>query len=196
MSEREQRLPTWYYEDNGFMSPDSMDRAHSPLLELTEAIPVDELNRVIDFGCGNGALLKKMISSRPACVPYGLDVSALRIEHARLLHPRFRENFEVCSMFHPSGRWLQSEFELALLMVGRLLEVTSRERDEFIDRLQRRCKRVLLYFYGGWIEADAGLQDLSRRCNLRLLETHPSNTAAFAKLPARVRKSKGSRPGL
>lgn len=163
-----------------------MDRAHAPLLELIATIPPKRLNSVIDFGCGNGALLQKIVSGRRGCVPHGVDVSASRIEHALLLQPRFRENFEVRSMFDPSGKWLQSEYALGVLMVGRLLEVTPRQRAEFLGWIKSRCERMLLYFYGGWIEAGVGLAELARRCNLQLLEMHPSKSAAFANLAAMV----------
>jgi len=172
---------SWYYRDNGFASCEAMDQAHSLLLDRIANIPEEELKRVIDFGCGNGVLLKKIVDRWQGCIPYGLDVSAFRIIRAQLIHPLYFQNFEIKSMFDPVGRWLKTtrQFSLGIFMIGRLLEVPQRQRKQFMDRVMRRCKHVLVYFYGGWVQDQVNLLDLAERCGFCLGDIHRNGTAAF-----------------
>ena len=90
--------PGWYASDNGFSARAAMDEAHRPIVELA-ITSVGETGTVIDLGCGNGALLKKICDARGGLIPFGVDVDDSKLEHARLLQPKFAMNFLAGNMF-------------------------------------------------------------------------------------------------
>ena len=182
---------SWYYRENGFASCEAMDQAHSLLLD--QMANISKLKSVIDFGCGNGVLLKKIVDRWEGCVPYGVDVSAFNIVRAQLIHPLYFENFEIGSMFDPAGAWLKSarRFSLGIFMIGRLLEVSERERQQFIARVMRRCKHVLVYFYGGWEQPEVNLVSLAERCGFPAEGIDRNATAAFLHVVDATAASRG-----
>lgn len=101
--------PDWYASDNGFASILAMNKAHHPIVELALATLAGRGGLVLDLGCGNGALLEKICKGSKTVVPYGTDISADKIAHARSLLPAFADNFLLGDMFEneslsPSGR--------------------------------------------------------------------------------------------
>ena len=72
-----------------------MDDAHRPVVDARGPALAGRGGRVVDFGCGNGALLKKLAAAAPGVTPFGIDSDPARIKHARLLQPDFRSNFVV-----------------------------------------------------------------------------------------------------
>ena len=78
---------------------------------------------VIDLGCGNGALLKKICEARTGVIPFGVDVDESKLEHARLLQPAFSANFVAGNMFESIPIDADTVYSLIILMPGRLLEV-------------------------------------------------------------------------
>ena len=114
--------PSWYASDNGFSSAMAMDEAHRPIVELAHA-SIGETGTVLDLGCGNGALLKKICEPRPNLIPFGMDLEETKLEHARELQPGFAANFIAGSMFDGIPLDGDTVYSLVLLMPGRLLEV-------------------------------------------------------------------------
>jgi hypothetical protein len=172
---------SWYYKDNGFTSALAMKQAHDVLIEMAEQIPRKGFNRVIDFGCGNGVLLRKIVCPHKGCAPFGMDVVPARTVRAQQIHAEYAANFEVCSMFDPFAQWLLSDraYSLGIFMVGRLLEVSDCRRADFLAAIRSRCTYLLTYFYGGWREPAANFSKLAQRCRLSLSDMHSSGTAAF-----------------
>src|SRR4029453_10011851 len=80
--------PEWYASDNGFSARAAMDEAHRPIVEMA-LTSIGDAGAVIDLGCGNGALLKKICEARAGVIPFGVDVDESKLEHARLLQPAF-----------------------------------------------------------------------------------------------------------
>jgi methyltransferase family protein len=187
MSEAKARLsrkgvPSCFYTDNGFSSRNAMDAAHRIVLETVSSVSVSREGNVLDLGCGNGELLRKMTTLYPHCIPHGVDVSSERISHARALHPKYPAHFEVCSMFDLSAEWFCSgrAYTIAFLMPGRLLEVTEADRLRILQAVKERCAALVVYFYGGWKEPDADLACLAKRCELQPSKMHLSGCAALA----------------
>ena len=99
-----------------------MDEAHRPIVELA-LTSLGDGGSIFDLGCGNGALLKKICDGRPNVIPFGIDMQASKIEHARQLQPAFVENFVAGNMFEGIPLDADTVYSLVLLMPGRLLEV-------------------------------------------------------------------------
>jgi hypothetical protein len=74
----------------------------------------------------------------------------------------------------------RSEFALAILMVGRLLEVTP-EKSEFLKGwLRAHAARLLVYAYPDW--SNEGLKVLAERAGLRLRQGFDRSLQAMATL--------------
>lgn len=142
--------PPWYHLDNGFSSRYAMDEAHRAIVAATAAAGFDS-GSILDLGCGNGALLRKIVEARPGTVPYGIDGIAERIDHARRLLPAYSENFFTGDIFGDDEERLWSRsYDLILVMPGRLLEAPAERADRLRQRIRERSHAVLVYAYGDW----------------------------------------------
>ena len=86
---------------------------------------IGDIGTVIDLGCGNGALLKKISEARTGMIPFGVDADESKLEHARLLQPAFAANFVAGNMFESIPLDAETVYSLIILMPGRLLEVDA-----------------------------------------------------------------------
>ena len=146
----------WQYADNGFASLEAMRALHQPIVALARGALASDSGNVLDLGCGNGMLLTEVCEGRGDLIPYGVDSNGSAIEHARRLSPQFAGNFVQGDLFDielwDSG---SRRYALALLMLGRLLEVPREEAMPMLDRLRSSCPRVLAYRYPDWASGRA-----------------------------------------
>ncbi|HEY3703067.1 MAG TPA: class I SAM-dependent methyltransferase, partial [Acidimicrobiales bacterium] len=125
---------------------------------------------VIDLGCGNGALLGRMAAAAPGVIPFGVDVDAQRIEHARQLHAGHADNIVSGDIFDSDQLWVEGRrFALAVLMPGRLLETDEARAAALRERLSQSCDRVLVYAYGDWLTRAGDLAGLAREAGLTVV---------------------------
>jgi SAM-dependent methyltransferase len=172
--------PSWYASDNGFESIAAMDDAHRPIVTAAVAALAGRRGNIVDLGCGNGALLDKIVASTRGVVPFGVDVDPTRIEHARTLHSNGADNFIDADIFDESELWSgDRRFALAVLMPGRLLEAGPERSAALRSRVGSRCDQLLVYAYGDWL-ADGGLTALARRAGLQLLNETNGGRVALA----------------
>lgn len=173
--------PPWYHTDNGFTSYHAMQALHSPLVTLAR----DELTHmgghIIDLGCGNGALLDKICRDHDRVIPHGVDVNSQAIAHARELLPQFVANF-VCGDFFATDVWSAADrsFALALLMIGRLLEVPRADTQKLLDVLTEKAERLLVYMYPGY--AKASFEALVSRAGLTITRRADDGDAALVRI--------------
>ncbi len=162
--------PGKYAANNGFFSRLMMDKAHQPIIEQAITVLPNTSSTVIDLGCGNGALLKKIYEKNPNIIPYGIEQEASRLENIPLLLPQFVDNFWVGDIFASEELWAQNRrYFLALLMPGRLLEVPPKTAANLKKRLQQQCDRLLIYAYGDWLTRYGSLAGLAKEAGLELL---------------------------
>ncbi len=87
---------------------------------------------LLDLGCGNGALLKRINQVCHNTRPFGIDYDATRIEHAQCIMLEYDANFVVSDIFNNNHLWNQElYFKVAILMPGRLIECNSFEDNQF-----------------------------------------------------------------
>jgi hypothetical protein len=172
--------PAWYTADNGFNSRAAMDEAHRPIVELAVSA-LGSVGTVIDLGCGNGALLRKIAEARPGVVPFGVDTDETKLEHARQLQPAFGANFVAGNMFERIPLDADTLYSLVILMPGRLLEVDESSRRQLREWLRGHFQQLLVYGYGDWLTRYEGLAGLASRAGLGIVSLHFSKTAGLAR---------------
>jgi hypothetical protein len=161
--------PDWYHQDNGFSSPAGMDAAHIPIVDFAQAELAGLQGNIIDLGCGNGVLLKKICNDSIELIPYGVDLKLDCIAHARQLLPQFEQNFIHADFFDVSA-WPAAKYALGILMIGRLLEVSQEKADRLMAVLRSRCDRLLVYIYPGWNNTNS-LEAVVQKAGLHLRKT-------------------------
>ena len=173
--------PDWYASDNGFGARAAMDESHRPIVELAVA-SIGEAGTVLDLGCGNGALLKKIVEARPGVIPFGVDTDVLKLEHAALLQPAFGANFVEGSMFERVPLDDETVYSLIVLMPGRLLEVDEDAARRLREWLRGHFRALLVYAYGEWLTRHQGLEGLAALAGFRIDSIHRGGTAALVSL--------------
>ena len=170
--------PMWLATDNGFTSVKAMNEAHAPIVELVTAVFPQQPARILDLGCGNGALLQAICKENSLIEPFGLDAIKNRVDHAKQLLPEFGSNFVVADMFAESG-WLDNDhfgklradyFNLVLLMPGRLIEASPEQAETLKLNLKKFSQRILVYAYGDWLTQHDGLAGLCETAGLKLVD--------------------------
>ncbi len=176
--------PDWYASDNGFTSEDAMDAAHAPVVGAAVAALAGTGGDVLDLGCGNGALLQRIEAATAGVVPHGIDVDAIRIEHARLVLPAHADNFVAGDLVDEDVIWPDGRrYALAVLMPGRLLEAGPERSAALRQRLRDRCQQVLVYAYDDWLERPGGLPGLAREAGLDPGPTPADARSAIVTVP-------------
>jgi 2-polyprenyl-3-methyl-5-hydroxy-6-metoxy-1,4-benzoquinol methylase len=173
--------PEWYASDNGFSARAAMDEAHRPIVEMAVA-SLGDAGTVMDLGCGNGALLKKICEARAGVIPFGVDVDESKLEHARLLQPAFSANFVGGNMFERIPIDDDTVYSLIILMPGRLVEVDESSGRRLREWLRGHFQHLLVYGYGDWLTRYGGLATLAERAGLTLESVHRSGAAGLARI--------------
>lgn len=177
--------PDWYATDNGFASRFAMESAHRPILDLALATMGTTGGTVVDLGCGNGALLQKLCDANAKIIPYGIEVEHDRFSHIATLLPQFAENFVCGNLFTKKSLWQSGkQYDLALLMPGRLLEMDLQQANWLKQRLRQHCKQILIYAYGDWLTRCNSLAELAGQAGLMALDSGKTITCSLARIPA------------
>ena len=167
----------WYWADNGFPSRPTMDAAHAPLVRAAsdvcrKVLKGSETPTILDLGCGNGALLRKLKETYPGARLGGCEQDPLRHANiAKVLPEDYSpERLAVGDMFGPDlSIWdVEDPWDLAFLMPGRLLEVDERAREALLEHLDKGVKHVIAYAYGDAAQANGGFDALLSNAGLRV----------------------------
>ena len=175
-------VPASTWRDNGFSTPESMEEAHSVLLDVLRASwdPPHGKARVLDLGCGNGILLEKIAGiykmdttidlswtnkdATTEILPCGVECERSRFE---ALYKRLGNRGEVA--FGPISNWTdlwpEDHYSLVVLMPRRIDEL-GENGPEVAERIRAVASSILLYGYDvDILEAD-GLEKLSQSVGL------------------------------
>jgi Methionine biosynthesis protein MetW len=162
--------PARYYQDNGFASRQGMDRAHQPVVTLALALLPPQGGRVLDLGCGNGALLRKLQHRNQDIAPYGLEIDAAKIAYAHELLPGCEDRFFSGDMFTNEAVWQAVDrYDLVILMLGRLLEVSGEQAEKLKARLRSHAARLLVYVYADYPLAGGDLALMATEAGVELI---------------------------
>lgn len=171
---------SWYAPDNGFTSIPAMLSAHRPVVTAVQTAIGMSGGSVLDLGCGNGALLLGISEACPNTIPFGIDCLAERIEHARLVLPRFSGNLQIANLFDLDAPWAQRDYDASLLMIGRLLEAGPERAERLKAWLSKRSRQVVIYAYADWIARYGDLKSVALAANVCLPALEEGATCCLA----------------
>jgi len=176
--------PEWYARDNAFRSVEWMEKLHGPIVDLARNSFGQSPGSVLDLGCGNAALLKSIVRTAPAAVPFGIDYDADSIAHAKLLLPEHAANFCCGNLLSEAdGLWTPSRiFTVAIVMPGHLLSGPSAKIERLKGRLLAQCQHVIAYCYQDWILRFGSLQTLAMAAGLVVKPVFTGDRVATALL--------------
>ena len=172
-----------YFRDNGFSSIYHMNQSHKPIVDFANSFIRDNSYSIIDLGCGNGSLLKKIKNVCCNITPFGIDHDKLAIEHGRTIMPEYADNFILGDIFKSVDIWKQREYyDIALLMPGRLTVVNEDHRNWLKKQLKKHCKAIIIYLYNDWLGRSDGLKEISKRVGITLINELENQNIALAKI--------------
>ena len=174
--------PAWLADDNGFTSEIAMNMAHTQLLEVAKDV-LPDAETILDLGCGNGALLSRLLRKAPKASPFGIDSNATAIEHSYELFRKFSSHFVHGDLFDNESLWEDGRhYSLALIMPGRIIEQHRDKSERMLKRLAEQCDNVLAYAYGDWIKRYGTLALLAEAAGFIVIEDGATKGAAFVKV--------------
>jgi len=173
--------PAWWHTDNGFSSSFEMGSAHRPIVNLVLKILGEGGGNVLDIGCGNGALLEKIVDGAPGVVPYGVELDPERIAHWKQVHAKSQGGCWCGDIRELDDVW-DKTYEVAIVMPGRLLEAEPEASARLLDRLARQCQTIVAYAYPDWLATHGSLQRLAHKAGLELLTLDPHAKVSVARV--------------
>jgi trans-aconitate methyltransferase len=123
-----------------------MNAAHAPIVRAAQVLLDDRGGAVLDLGCGDGALLKKICTVSPGTSPYGLDLNAAAIMAAGQIMPHFAGNFHLGSLWDDSPLY-KRHYSLVIVSLQRLDEVDISKAQVLLARLANCSEQILVYQY-------------------------------------------------
>lgn len=132
------------WEDNGFSSLEAMTLAHEPILKVLSLIPQADDVDVVDFGCGNCELLRKVRSQFPwVTSAWGVD-SSFEVIARRTTS---MANVTVQNIRDFNTPVWKGQHDVALISIARLSESTPVSRALLLEMLSKRFKHIVFYAY-------------------------------------------------
>jgi len=162
---------------NGFRTRELMDRAHAPLVRaVTDALGDVTGGRVLDLGCGDGTLLRKIVAKLGTIIPFGIDIRNSEIAQAQTLTPNHEKNFVVGNLKRTPELWAR-RYDIALLAIQRLEELSSHsDVTDLLSKMRASAQKLLLYQYGHSSAPEESFVLRAARLSLRFVqppvETH------------------------
>lgn len=150
---------TWW-TNNGFSSASGMRDSHKLIIDaIIDTIPHNA--RVLDLGCGNGQLLRRLKFHRPDIRIAGIDIQQSAIAEANSV-------IDLTSKFWhgkiEDGQWKEWNPTVVLYTPGRLLEMDSNSSTQLREWLSTIPLHVV-YSYADW-NASSSLDILCSNANL------------------------------
>lgn len=144
------------WKNNGFKTADGMLRVHDRLLAaLKEHVPSEA--RVLDLGCGNGLLLRRLKRLRPDVRIAGVDSNDERLAGARTA----LVGTWTCAPIQQLS-W-EGTADVALVSVAHLLDMDNADCAKVVEKLP---KRVVPYAYGDCVQKHGPLTTMCAKAGL------------------------------
>ncbi|MGC9095221.1 MAG: class I SAM-dependent methyltransferase [Candidatus Bathyarchaeia archaeon] len=152
---RKQRLWNMYWKDNDgsdIFRPNGFDEYPKEIYDLFLSL-IDHDGRVIDLGCGNGLMLRHLLTkSKHKLIPYGVDFIEESIKQAKeVILPMYAENFKVGNIV---------DIELGTGYFDFIFfdpyDVHPNDVQGMIDKLLKACKhggKIIFYTYKDVLKA-------------------------------------------
>lgn len=174
-------LPHWISEDNDFRSRLCLDQAHAVILATATRVLRQKPGPVLDLGCGNGYLLAKLQQHCPGHDMVGIEWLMARQDHASQLLAD-KSQIYLGDMYSDLRPWQDpAPYRLAILMAGRLTEVSPAKQGWLKEKLANHCDIILVYLYSNWLQ-QWRLQDLLIAVGLEPLAILPHGKVALARV--------------
>lgn len=137
------------WTDNGFTSAAAMEDAHRVIASV---LPNAD-RKVLDLGCGNGRLARRLAGPRGLAI--GVELDEGRADRARrildvAIH---RDLFSFVAD-------LEGTFDIIIFMPGRVLDAPKNAPPGFLRRLRQSATKLLVYAYGDWLRDYSYLENL------------------------------------
>lgn len=168
------RPEAWYWTDNGFAVPDGMHRAHGTVIKALTG-HLSQKDRIVDLGCGNGLLLRRLKMRRKDVAISGVDINETAVMHARqhLVGKWNVGNLNICD-------WPNNP-NVAILSANRLSpDEMTREDAAHVREALRKMDRVFVTAYGDNLIKSGSLQAICAEAGL------PANPAIVGASPDAV----------
>lgn len=182
-----------HFTDNGFTTNYAMARAHTPLVSACHRL-LSELNdgkqTVLDLGCGNGLLLRRVADERSDVAIAGIDCDHHKIERAIDLNRRNDSKFITGDMFDIEilESHFGSKFGVCIVMLGRLSEVPIESAVHLLEWMEASAQKVLTYAYTDYLCNGTSLRSLADSHGIQLGEVTETDSVSIATIcPGRVK---------
>lgn len=134
---------TW--TDNGFASYGAMRQAHNLVLGTLSHVLLDS-GRILDLGCGNGALLEQITQANPHLIPHGIEMDPVRARRAK---ERIGSNITQGNIFEREDI-IAKGYQVVFISVNRFREVPSGKADLLLRYLRDHTKYLIICSYEPW----------------------------------------------
>ncbi|MEZ6049638.1 MAG: methyltransferase domain-containing protein [Planctomycetaceae bacterium] len=182
-----------HYTDNGFTTHYAMERAHSPVVSACIGL-LSELTggerRVLDLGCGNGMLLRRVAEEGSGVAIAGIDCDYQKIERAIDLNGIEDSEFVCGDMFNTEilERQFGSRIGVCILMLGRLSEVPTENAVRLLKWIETSAQKVLVYAYTDYLRNRMSLGSLADELCIELDEITETDSVSLATIdPGKVK---------
>lgn len=135
------------WKDNGFSSFEAMKHSHDVLLSLLKEHKI-EYKTVVDYGCGNGELLRRIEESlKLNCRYIGVEIDEMRVKRGKINFPQ--AEYVAKNMFE-TELYIE-EPSLSIIMPGRFFEVDEFVALSFLKKFNEN-QNVVFYAYADRIQ--------------------------------------------
>jgi hypothetical protein len=135
-----QLIPLKLNSNNGFTDKDSETRAHHEILNFISTILSMSENRILDLGCGDGSLLRKIGDLFPDTVLEGVEINKTVSEKA--------ESNQILVFNQDLNEFIfNGKYSLIMIANQRIKEMDEAEHIKFFHNVKSSTKYLLIYDY-------------------------------------------------
>jgi 2-polyprenyl-3-methyl-5-hydroxy-6-metoxy-1,4-benzoquinol methylase len=130
------------WSENGFQDFQSMRAGHELILSKLSELVQSSTRTIVDLGCGNGELLRRISQRYPSLSFHGIDLSPEKIKRARVFDPEMS-----LSIGDVTRMEFDQIYDIAIVSLNRLAEAKRSGNEQFLPRLLKSARTILGYSY-------------------------------------------------